>query len=165
MLSKLKREINNLVKKKRELLRKESNKEIEKDEFVKEFNKTDKEWRSKTKEYIKIKRKLMKQEEEQEEENNDKEKKVVRKKKKQGSGRTPAKRSYTMLIINSLLSGEHKTKEQVANAVDKLKPGRDKDKMLDHVDKIIYLSKSNRTERWEKYNWDEDKFLLTKVKK
>jgi len=73
----------------------------------------------------------------------------------------PKKDSYTTLIIDSLMKKSVKNVEDVVTRVDEKKPGRDKSKIMQQTKMIIYLVKKQKAERWTKYAWDEENFLLT----
>jgi|GEM_PF-4484877 len=69
--------------------------------------------------------------------------------------------SYTTHIIESLKKKSLKNVDAVVDKVDELKPGRDKAKIKGQVKSIIRLVKKQSPDRWTKYSWDEDNFLLT----
>jgi len=75
-------------------------------------------------------------------------------------GKQPDKNSYTMLIIKALSMKSIKTIDTAVAKVEELRPGRDKTKIATQMKTIINLVKKQKEDRWKKYDWDEEKFLL-----
>ena len=81
--------------------------------------------------------------------------------KKNKRGRGPSSTSYTMLIINTLKMKSIRNINDTIEKVNEEKPGRDKERILAQTKSIINLVKKQKPERWTKYAWDADNFLLT----
>lgn len=73
--------------------------------------------------------------------------------------------SYTMLIVKALSMKSVNTLDKVIDKINDWKPGRDIKKLQTQIKSVIRMVKQQSTIRWQKYDWNEDKYLLTeKVK-
>jgi len=80
-------------------------------------------------------------------------------------GRKPVDDSYTQLIITILKSDAIEDIEMAADAIDDIKPGRKRKRNIEHTREIIRFVKYKPVGRWQKYKWNEDKFMLNEVDK
>lgn len=82
----------------------------------------------------------------------------VKEKPKEKKEKTP---SYTTLIIKALMMKSLKTIDECVDKVLEWKPGRDRNNTKTQMKTIIYLVKKQKGKRWEKYDWNDEAFLLT----
>lgn len=148
------KQINDLMKKKYELIKSYDKKEISKYLYLKHLNEYETEIVELRNKLILDNKKEIKVDEPVVED-------VVEKTSIQKRGKKTNPNSYTMLIICALRTEDILSVQRVAEAVNELKPGRDINKIETQTKNIISLVKKQKIARWQQYNWDEEKFLLT----
>ena len=143
------------------LMRQYDRKEINKEEYDLRLEELENKIKERT-EYL-----LKKEEEKLEEENKmveEVKKEKVKKEKVEGNikaGRKSDPSSYGSVIIEVLKKKGIKTLDATIDKVTELKPGRDSKKTANQIKTIIRLVKNQKPDRWKKYSWDAENYLLT----
>lgn len=95
----------------------------------------------------------------------DKQIKKIQKEKGIKVGRKREKNSWLALVLKSLCSPDTNNVEDVIAMVDKLRPGREREKTEHQVKVVIYRVKKQYPGPYVEYEWDEKKFLLKRKTK
>ena len=88
------------------------------------------------------------------------EKEVKKEENTKKRGKKEQADSYASIAAKVLLMKSIKTMDDAVAKVDELKPGMDKAKIKNRLNAVIYAVKKQKQERWKKYTWDKENFLL-----
>jgi len=135
------------------------------EEFNERLEKLEKEITVETnKELVQMNQNQNKKQEELEmakEEDSTEEGKKVKSEETKKRGKKEQPNSYASIVAKVLLMKGIKNIDEAIAKVDELKPGMDKAKIKSRINAVIYQVQKQKQDRWKKYTWNKEDFLLT----